>query len=216
MSAKDFAYFKLKQKILKGDLIPNQDIVEAEVASDLGISRTPLRGALQQLEFERLLQRNANGRLKVSSVSVQEVEEIFTVRGKLEEIAVLQATKNATKDDIRHLSNIVEMIKKTYGEGDLEEILYYGSQFHNYIYDLSGNSTVNYILLQLNDHIHRYRRLIPEQNIERAIEAGEEHEVILNYIACKDYQKAKEATEKHIYNSLKVAINAIESDGLRD
>lgn len=209
VSARDFAYFEIKQKILKGELVPDQPIVEEDLSSELDISRTPLRGAIQQLEFESLVVRKSNGRLRVAPISIQEVEEIFNVRSKLEEIAVEQATNNATKDDIRNLSNIVHMIKQTYGDGRIEDILHYGAEFHNYIYDLSGNHTVNNILTQLNDHIHRYRRLVPEQNIDRFIEAGEEHEIILDRIAQKDKKGAKAVMKEHIQNSLESAIDAI-------
>src|SRR5690625_1765840 len=196
-SARDFAYFEMKQKILEGVLAPDQPIVEEDLSSELGISRTPLRGALQQLEFENLVVRKSNGRLKVAPISIQEVKEIFNVRSKLEEIAVEQATENATKDDIRNLSNIVHMIKQTYSDGRIDDILHYGAQFHNYIYDLSGNGTVNNILTQLNDHIHRYRRLVPEQDINRVIEAGEEHEIILDRIAHKDKKGARQVIKEH-------------------
>ncbi|MEI3613585.1 GntR family transcriptional regulator [Pseudogracilibacillus sp. SO30301A] len=211
LSAKDYAYFEIKQKILEGELAPSQSIVEEELSSQLGISRTPLRGALQQLEFENLVERKSNGRLKVPSISIQEVEEIFTVRMKLEEIAVEQATDNATEDDIHNLSNIVYMIKKTYGDGRIEDILYYGAQFHNYLYDLSGNRTVSHILTQLNDQIHRYRRLVPVQNVDRNKESGEEHEIILDRIAQKDSQGAKAVMQEHIQNSLEAAIHAIKA-----
>lgn len=208
-SAQDFAYLDIKQKILEGILKPDTSIIEETLSFDLGISRTPLRGALQRLEFENLVIRGYNGRLRVTPISIQEVKEIFVVRSKLEEIAVEQATENATEDDLRNLSNIVHMIKQTYGDGKIEDILYYGGQFHTYIYDLSGNGTVNNILTQLNDHIHRYRRLVPEQNIDRTIEAGEEHELILNSMLQKDKKGAKQAMKKHIQHSLVSAINAI-------
>lgn len=208
-SAQDFAYLDVKQKILEGTLKPDIPIIEEEISEELGISRTPLRGALQRLEFENLVIRGYNGRLRVAPISIQEVKEIFVVRSKLEEIAVEQATENATDDDFQTLSNIVHMIKQTYGDGRIEDILYYGSQFHDYLYDLSGNGTVNNILTQLNDHIHRYRRLVPNQNIDRVIEAGEEHEIILKNMMQKDKKAAQLVMKEHIQNSLDAAINAI-------
>lgn len=209
VSAQDFAYFEIKKRILKGVYGPGESIVEEQLSTDLDISRTPLRGALQKLEFENLVVRKSNGRLHVAKMSIQELEEIFEVRSKLEEIAVVQATKNATEEDIRILSNIVHMIKQTYGDGVIDDILHYGAQFHNYIYELSGNQTVYNILTQLNDHIHRYRRLVPEENVDRVIEAGEEHDIILQYIIKRDTQGAKEAMRDHIQKSVEAAIVAI-------
>lgn len=208
ISVKDFAYYQIKQRIIEGKLQPNQSLIEEELSSKLEISRTPLREALQRLEFENMVVRQSNGRLKVAPISVQEVKEIFNVRSKLEGIAVVEATEKATEDDIRSLSNIVHMIKKTYSDGNIDDILYYGAKFHSYIYDLSANKTVNNILSQLNDHIHRYRRLVPHQRIDQ-VEVKEEHQIILEYIANKDAKGANEAMQKHIEKSLSSSIAAI-------
>lgn len=211
MSAKEFAYQQLKKRIIEGKLYPDQPIVEEDLSSKLEISRTPLREALQSLEIEKLVVRKPNGRLKVAPISVKEVKEIFNVRSKLEEIVTLEATENAAEKDIQNLLKIVDMIKRAYRNGNLEDILVYGAEFHSYIYNLSGNNTVNYILFQLNDHIHRYRRLVPNQHKDLYTEEKEEHEVILEYIAKKDGAGAAQAMKSHIENSLTTAIIAIET-----
>ena len=210
ISAKDFAYNQIKQRIIEGKLHPDQSVIEEDLSSKLEISRTPLREALQRLELENMVIRQSNGRLKIAPISVKEVKEIFNVRSKLEGIVTVEATENATDDDIKNLSNITHNIKKAYQEGSIQDILYYGAKFHSYIYELSGNKTVNNILSQLNDHIHRYRRLVPKQNIDQIIEE-DEHQVILNYIADRDTKGAARAMQKHIENSLASAITAIEA-----
>ncbi|MFD1040465.1 GntR family transcriptional regulator [Virgibacillus byunsanensis] len=209
VSAKDYAYYEIKQRITEGKLHPDQPVIEEDISSKLKISRTPLRGALERLEFEKLVVRQSNGRLKIAPISVEEVKEIFKVRSKLEEIAVIEATENATDNDIRILSEIASKIMNTSKDGNIEDVLYYGAKFHSYIYDLSGNKTVNNFLAQLNDHIHRYRRLVPKQSVERIIEEGEEHQLILDCIANKDTEGAELAMNKHIQKSLSSAITAI-------
>lgn len=211
ISAKDLAYYQIKQWIIDGKLYPDQSVVEEELSSKLEISRTPLREALQRLELENMVVRKSNGRLKIAPISAKEVTEIFNVRSKLEEIITVEATENATDEDIKKLSAIVGMLKEAYQDGEVDDILYYGAKFHTYIYELSGNKTVNNILSQLNDHIHRYRRLVPTQNIDQESGAEEEHEVILDYIANKDSKGAARAMQAHIENSLASAITAIET-----
>ncbi|ASK62316.1 hypothetical protein CFK37_09175 [Virgibacillus phasianinus] len=216
ISAKDLAYFELKQKILEGILAPDEVLVEEELSQELGVSRTPLREALQILVFENLIERQSNGRLKVASMSIKEVEEIFNVRSKLEEIAVEQATENATEDDMNHLTNIVYMIKQTYGDGKIDDLLYYGNKFHNYIYDLSENRTVKNIISQLNDHIYRYKRIIFNEKNCGVMDDSEEHELILERIVQRDKAGAKSAMKKHIQNSLKDAVHAIKKSKYYD
>ncbi len=215
MSARDFAYTAIKEQIIIGTLKPDTPIVEDRLAKELDISRTPLREAIHRLEVEELVVRQNNGRLKVAPISVKEVEEIFTIRGMLEGIVVQQATKNATEEDVARLQSLTRMIKESLHAGLRDDTLHYGSQFHSYIYELSENKTAENILSQLNDHIHRYRRLIPSNNKERLNDSYEEHRVIVEKIAAGNALGAKDAAEKHIQQSLeavKASIDHIQRD----
>ncbi|HLQ98310.1 MAG TPA: GntR family transcriptional regulator [Candidatus Dormibacteraeota bacterium] len=210
ISTSDYAYTNIKESIITGELKPDEPIVEKQLAQVLEISRTPLREALHRLELEELVVRQMNGRLKVASISVQEVKEIFTVRGKLEGLVVANATENAMAKDIDHLKTIVEMIKKSFEEGKIEEILYYGSEFHLSIYELSKNKTAVNILYQLNDHIYRYRRMIPNHDINRFEKSIAEHEQIIKSMSENDIESAQTAMEQHIEASMKIAISSIQ------
>src|SRR5690625_5009872 len=159
LSAPDFAYQTLKNQIIGGTLAPDQPIVEQTLSTEREVSRTPLREAIQRLEYEDLLTRKANGRLKVSTISIKDVEEIFIVRSKLEAVAVEQAIDNMTEEDEKKLSHLTFMIEEMSKQKVIEEVVNYGEQFNKYIYQLSNNQTVIKILLQLNINIVRYRRL---------------------------------------------------------
>src|SRR5699024_4894620 len=113
LTAKEFAYTEIKKQIIEGKLEPDIAIIEETLATNLEISRTPLREALQRLEQEDLVIRQNNGRLKVAPLSIQEVKELFEVRAKLESIMVMQATENMTDKDANKLTMIVNMIKET-------------------------------------------------------------------------------------------------------
>lgn len=210
VSARDFAYSEIKEDVIKGVLEPDSPIVENHLAKKLEISRTPLREALHRLEVEELVVRQNNGRLKVAPISQKEVEEIFTIRSKLEGIVVMQATENATEEDLFHLSNITRMIKESLKENRQENILFYGNEFHSYIYELSNNKTAVGILSQLNDHIHRYRQLIPAKNQDRLKNSYEEHQGILDFIAAGNPEAAKVAIQEHIEHSLAIVKLSIE------
>lgn len=206
ISAKDFAYQEIKNRILKCEYMPNQPIAEEELAKELEISRTPLREAMQRLELEELVVRQTNGRLKVAPVSAQEVRELFLIRSMLEGIVAAEAAEKCTEQDIRHLSYFVRMIKQTAYEGNMEDISHFGSQFHTYLYELSQNKTAVKILRQLNDHIMRYRRLAHFIDTK---ETSFEHEVILNFIVKKDKHNAEAMMKKHVLNSMEKAVTAI-------
>src|SRR3954454_16673108 len=92
LSTKDIVYFEIKKRIIESVLKPNQPINEENLASELQISRTPIREALQRLEIEELIIRQSNGRLRVAPISVQEAEEIFHIRSLLEGLVTRDAT----------------------------------------------------------------------------------------------------------------------------
>ncbi len=210
LSTKDFAYLEIKHLIINGDYEPDRNLIEENLAAELEISRTPLREALQRLEIEELVVRQPNGRLKVASISVQEVQEVFIVRRLLEGITARQAAEKATPKDIQSLSDLTRMIVDAAKEGRREDVVFYGSQFHAHLYDISGNRTVLKILNQLNDCISRYRRLGPLRSADRSRLAAEEHQRIFDLIAAGDAEGAELEMQKHIQNSLAVAVESIE------
>src|SRR5699024_10179251 len=128
-SAMEYAYSSLKKQIINGTLLPNQSIVEQTLSKELEVSRTPLREAIQRLEYEDLLTRKANGRLKVSPISIKDVEEIFIVRSKLEAVAVEQDIDNMTGEDEKRLSHLTFMIEEMSKQKIIEEVVNYGEQF---------------------------------------------------------------------------------------
>ena len=208
-TAQEYAYQEIKKRIIEGKLEPLQPVVEEEISARLNISRTPLRSALQRLELEKLVERQENGRLRISDISIKEVKEIFKVRSKLEELAVDEATMNATEGDLSELAGIADRLNAALRSKDLEEILKRGSEFHRYIYQLSNNETVKNFIAQLNDHIQRYRRLVPNHRVNRTIEEGEEHYLIVRCMSNRDAEGAALAMKQHIENSLASAIEAI-------
>ncbi|MCM3704719.1 GntR family transcriptional regulator [Cytobacillus firmus] len=206
ISAKDFAYQEIKERILKCEYTPNQPIAEEELAKDLKISRTPLREAMQRLELEELVVRQTNGRLKVAPVSVKEVRELFLVRSMLEGIIAAEAAEKCTEQDVRHLSYFANMIKQTANERDMEAVSTFGSQFHTYLYEVSQNKTAVKILRQLNDHIMRYRRLAHFIDTK---ETSFEHEALLEVIAKKDKHNAELMMKKHVLKAMEKAVTAL-------
>ncbi|MFD1778939.1 GntR family transcriptional regulator [Fredinandcohnia salidurans] len=206
VSAKDIAYTEIKERIIKCSFQPGEPIVEDELANELEISRTPLREALQRLEIEELVERQPNGRLKVASISVQEVKELFLVRSLLEGIIVVEAIDNITENDIKHMSYLVYMIKENSRESNYEDVNHFGSQFHSALYNLSHNRTVIKILYQLNDKISRYRRLAHYVDTRKT---SDEHEIILDHIVQKDRHNAEITIKNHILDSMNQAVEAV-------
>lgn len=207
---KDFIYEAIKHKIISGSLKPDENIIEEGLAREFEVSRTPLRGALQQLEHEELLVRKQNGRLKVAPISAAEARDIFNVRSMLEGYVARDAARHATKKDILHLKHLVRMIQEASEQGAESEQVEYGMQFHSYLYALSGNRTAAKILNLLNDHINRYRRLGLVGKSERLEGSLDDHALILEYIIDGDEKSAERTAQQHVTRSMEKAIEKIE------
>lgn len=206
--SKDNVYYELKQKIIDSELKPNQAVNEENLAALLGVSRTPLREAIQRLENEDFLVRQPNGRLKVASITVKEVEEVFLVRSMLEGYIAKNAAKNATDKDIQKLTVILENIKQSFQLGDNQNFVSYGFEFHDYLSEMSELTVSGKVLNQLRDHALRYCRFVSLHG-DWTRQADEEHGLILQMIADRNEDGAEKAMRDHILSSLSIALERI-------
>ncbi|MNW43909.1 putative HTH-type transcriptional regulator YdfH [compost metagenome] len=207
--SKDNTYYALKQKIIDSELEPNQPVHEEKLAALLGVSRTPLREAIQRLENENFLVRQPNGRLRVATVTIKEVEEIFLIRSMLEGYIARSAAKNATDEDIHNLSTIVKKIKQSFQLGDNQNFVSYGFEFHDYLSEISQLTTFEKVLNQLRDHSLRYCRFVSMHG-DWSKQADEGHDLIFQMIAEKNEEGAEQAMRAHILSSLSTALKRIE------
>lgn len=206
---KDVAYSQIKQKIIYGELEPEQVVREEELSNMLEISRTPLRQAVQMLEMEEFLVRQPNGRLKVASITKEEVEEIFMIRSMLEGSIAKNAANNATKKDIMTLTEILEKIRRSFHLGYSQEFVSYGNEFHDYLAEISRLKISARLLNMVKDHANRYCRFVSMYG-KWNDQADEEHDLILQSIKNKDGSSAEKAMKNHILSSLNDVIVRIE------
>ncbi|MDQ0194704.1 GntR family transcriptional regulator [Paenibacillus wynnii] len=206
--SKDNTYFALKQKIIDSELRPDQVVHEENLAALLGVSRTPLREAIQRLENEEFLVRQPNGRLKVASVTMKEVEEIFLIRSMLEGYIAKNAAINATDKDIHNLTKMIEKMKQSFQLGDNQDFVSYGFEFHDYLSEMSELKTFVSILNHLRDHSLRYCRFVSMHG-DWNTQADEEHNLILQMIVDRNGDGAEKAMQDHILSSLSSALERL-------
>lgn len=210
ISTKDIAYEQVKERIIKMELEPDSTINRVNLESELGVSRTPMREALQKLEGEGLVVQKSNGTFKVAPMSKKEVRELFKIRSKLEGILIEEAINNLDEKSIETLTYLTDMIKVTSKLKSRDETENYGSRFHEEIYRLSGNEIALVLLDQLNDRINRYRNLAHDTKV--GIESSShEHEVILKLMIEKNTDKAVQTLETHIMNAQNAVVQALDN-----
>jgi DNA-binding GntR family transcriptional regulator len=188
------AYTLILEAIDGGIYRPGDRLVEAELAERFGVSRTPVREALQRLETQSMLARDGRS-LIVASLDHNQLAELYVVRSELEGLAARLAAKHATKEEVRVLADMVKDDRAHLN--DPVALSRANRRFHKQIHLASHN---RYLVQQL-DLVHRSMALLATTSLAaegRGETALAEHAAIVEAIAKGDGDAAQEALRAHI------------------
>ena len=188
------AYTLILEAIDTGLYRPGDRLVESELADRLGVSRTPVREALQRLETQSLLARDGRS-LIVASLDHNQMAELYVVRAELEGLAAKLAAKHATPEEKRVLQDMVDEDRKIVN--DPNALARANRRFHKQIHLASHNR----FLVQQLDLLHRSMALMATTSLAaegRGMVAMQEHQNIVDAIAAGDQDGAFEALRQHI------------------
>jgi len=198
---KEQAYQALRKMILAGELTPGQRLVEAQLARDLEVSRTPIREALGQLQREALVMADANNGLQVATFTAEDAAQLYECRTALEKISVTEACHHATATQLRKLQRLVQKAEKLVDTNPSRllnfQLLDLDYQFHRSIAEMSGNLWLQEILDQIFDKMMLLRIQTIQQN-QGVLDIGVEHLDIYEAIAQRDANVAANAIVKHL------------------
>jgi DNA-binding GntR family transcriptional regulator len=188
------AYLLVLEAIDQGEFRPGDRLVESELAERFGVSRTPIREALQRLETQAVLARDGRS-LVVSSLDHDQLGELYVVRAELEGLAARLAAQHAAPEEVRVLW---DMVRKDREVVDRPELLARANRrFHRQIHLASHN---RYLVQQL-EMVHRSMALLASTSLAaegRGAQALEEHEQIVRAIEARDGEAAEAAIRAHI------------------
>ncbi len=197
ISLERLAYDAIKEAILSFKIKPGENLVESELASQLQISKTPVRDALIWLEKEGFVVRVPYKGTTVSEITHESMKNIFEIRAVLEGLATRAAAPLITEDEIDELQLLVKKHGRAVHEGRLDDAGRYNRQFHDLIVQKSPNPWLKQILANLDDHLRRYRTLSNFQ-AGRIGKSADEHQAILDAIIQHDAETADRSMEKHL------------------
>lgn len=154
--AAELAYRSVRGDILAGHLMPGSPISQVKLASSLGISRTPLREALNRIAAEGLIVADFNRRMRVSELDLDDFDQIYAMRMALEPMAIAATVPRLSPDDRGQLRRAMSDMEHAIAGLDLEEFRVRHRAFHLGFVQLAGNRLLN-TLSELWDHSERYR-----------------------------------------------------------
>jgi DNA-binding GntR family transcriptional regulator len=187
----------LRNQIFDGTLQPGDRIVESRLARDLGISQTPVREALRELEQMGLVVSYPNRGSSVRRVEPKDAEEMYVLRAHLEVLAIDLAIPRLTDDDLVTMDGFIEDMIAAARADDPERLTELDTGFHEFILTCSGNS----LLLKtwqgispLNWTMMTVIRL-KDRNL---VELAERHRPIVEALRVRDQEQAEKAIRDHV------------------
>lgn len=203
----------LRRAIETGYLEPGTRLVEKDLCQQLNVSRTSLREALRQLQAEGILTDLNNRGLAVVTVTREDAENIYRIRGVLEPLIIEQFIENAPDAEIETLKAQSERLKQAYRQGNAEEIVSTKRDF----YDLICTGARNPIAFDLLKKLTLLTSPLRRRSVvrpERQSQSISEIDAIVAAIAKRDKVAAHKAAEKHVANSSLSALHT--GDGVLD
>lgn len=193
-------YRELRHEILGGALPEGTRLVELELAARFGVSRTPVREALQRLVAEGLVTQEPDVGLTVRSVAPKEIDEIHAIRAVLEGQAARLAAERATSQDIMKLRAIAQVMRGMSQTEDWSQWPTANTRFHDAVSEIAGNRRLRMLTLDLKDFVRRFSRTGPT-DARRATELLAEHEAIIDALEARDPARAEEAARGHVHGA---------------
>lgn len=137
---------EIERAILSGEFESGEGLAELKLSAELGVSRTPVREALRQLELEGLVKIIPNKGAVVVGVTEKDIEDIYVIRMRMEDLAVRWAAGSMTAEDSNALWDIVELQEFYALKGDAERLCEMDGAFHEAIYRFSRSKPLNHML----------------------------------------------------------------------
>ena len=188
---------KLQKDILTGKLKPGDKLTEQELCKAYGVSRTPVREALRQLEADGLVENILNRGAFVVGMSEQDYEDMFELRKAYEVQAVKWAIERITEEEMDRLEETFEFMEFYTLRNDIDKMLTINSGFHQVIYEASHNRMLKKLLSSYQNYL-KYKGIESAYDDDYLTTVLEEHRAIFKAFKDKDVKAGTLAMEMHI------------------
>lgn len=190
-TALEYTYDVVKRQILDGTLKPGARIDQDQLAAAIGVSRVPVRAALERLASQGLVTLIPQRGAVVAPMSREELLDLYAIREHLEPWAVRLAQPRLTAADHRRLADLLEAGRQAVEAGDLLRYLELNREFHQTIHRAAGNAVLVPLLAQLWDRALRYRLAY----VRLGGRGAESLQSNAEFLACLERGTADEAAE---------------------
>lgn len=195
-------FHRIREDILSGKYKKNEELKEKTIGEELGVSRTPVREALRQLELEGLVTIISNKGAYVVGFSVEDIQDIYEMRSVLEGLCARRAASRVTKEQLEELEENLFLTEFHVEKGHAEQVVELDTRFHEILYEACQSKVLEHALRDYHHYLERVRKVTLASK-KRSIESNNEHKQILEALKERDAKKAEAYANQHILNTIK-------------
>ena len=196
---RELVYEELRMLIMTGQIKPGTRMMEIELAESMGVSRTPVREAIRQLEKDGLVSIEPRKGAYASDILPEDMEKLMEVREPLEGLATYLAAQFLNDEQLAAIEATNEAYEKALREGDTETMIKMDTLFHNQITEGSDNKYLVDVLKNLQEQVLRFR-YVYFKSTKRAEDVVGEHRSILASLKGHNADEARRYSIDHIIN----------------
>lgn len=186
----------IRADILTGALRPGEQLVQESVADRYGVSRVPVREALQLLTSEGLVLHEPHRGYFVTRLSIEDLQEVYRLRGILEQEAIRAAVPALRDEDVQTLADLAADCERAAATGDVAGLTAANRRFHFTIFETAGMPRLTRLLRQLWDASDVYRSVYFQQVVNRE-RVRAEHEQMVDALHRRDVERTVELHDLH-------------------
>lgn len=188
---------RLRRAITVGEMQPGSRLLQTQLASALGVSRMPVRDAINDLVAEGLALPAAGGGATVSPLSTDDMRDVYAVRSTLEVFAVRELAGSVVKEQLEHFREIVERSHDLIAHDEREALTALDKEFHWALYRATGNRFLTTALTPMWAQVDRIMYAILSMDDYSALAWGE-HAAIVEALEARDPEAAAQRMEHHL------------------
>ncbi len=202
-------YLRIRKGILSGAIPPGGTLKIGELAKALNVSANPVREALRQLEAEGMVHFAKNRRIEVVRLSLEDLKDIYSIMGPLEEIGLEKCFKLVDEATLSELESLCLDMKKE--DLSSQEWVELNHRFHSLLHKMTGSPRLAGILGRLRDHITPYLNIAFDAPT-RIGEAILEHDGVVQSLKEGDLEKGKAIIRSHLNNGCEAIAKLLEEE----
>lgn len=195
---KQRAYEGLKERIQNSIFEPGAFLSERQLAAQLGMSKTPVKAALERLEAEGFISVSPQQGIVVRDLSIHEIADQFEIRLALESFVLRNIAGKLSDERAANLRQQLRLQQQAVKKRDVAQSARLDSEFHTTFCEFLGNQEIVRVMLQLREKMHRVVTRVFQQHADRLARSFEEHQAIVEAVLTGQPDQAVAALEEHL------------------